>query len=344
MTRVADEKAERPAAAAVDRDAHAGVRVGHSRRGRAVLEAEAEAGRIGLGSAGPGDVDVELVRILVVRDVEVGTAVAVDVEEGRAQTVREVRRLEAGRDSDLTEARAAVWAVPLVQVEEVADADEVGGEPVQRVRHGVVRARVTGDEHVGAAVAVHVGNRDAGVPAGRVHAGGAPTLGEGAVAVVPEELDPVRRRNDQVGPPVAVEVGRGAAVALHPEPGVSPRGDVVESAVNVLEQLRARQPAVLLPRRRVVARVRVDGEQVLPTVAVVVEPADSAAHHRRVVVRDPVAERVLAEVEAHRRGDVLQPDAAQRRAHGRRLGLDGRRLARRREAPTARPGSAAGGR
>ena len=43
----------------------------------ALLEAEAEPGRIRLRAAGPGDVDVELVRILVVRDVEVGTAVAI---------------------------------------------------------------------------------------------------------------------------------------------------------------------------------------------------------------------------------------------------------------------------
>ena len=83
-----------PLFGAVDGDAHAGVRIRHPRCRGAVLEAEAEPRRVGLRSARPRDVDVELVRILVVRDVEVGTAVAVDVEEGRAEAVREAGRLE----------------------------------------------------------------------------------------------------------------------------------------------------------------------------------------------------------------------------------------------------------
>ena len=58
-----------------------------------------------------------------------------------------------------------------------------------------------------------------------------------------------------------------------------------------------RQPAVRVPRLRVGARVRVDCEQVEPAVAVVVEPADPAAHHRLALVRDPEAERALREVE-----------------------------------------------
>ena len=56
-------------------------------RGRALLEAEAEACGIGLRAARPRHVDVELVRVLVVRDVEVGPAVAVDVDELRAEAV-----------------------------------------------------------------------------------------------------------------------------------------------------------------------------------------------------------------------------------------------------------------
>ena len=73
----------------------------------ALLEAEAEAGRIGLRAAGPGDVHVQLVRVLVVGDVEVGTAVAVDVDELRAEPVAEARRLEARLHPDLAEAIVA---------------------------------------------------------------------------------------------------------------------------------------------------------------------------------------------------------------------------------------------
>ena len=138
--------------------------------------------------------------------------------------------------------------------------------------------------------------------------------------LLPEQLDPVRGRHDQVRPAIAVQIRRGAPVALPLEPGMGARGHVAETAMEVLEQLGARQPFVRLPPQSVTARIRVDGEQVLPTVAVVVEPADSAAHHRRVVVRDPVAERALAEVEADRGGDVGQVDAVERGALGR--GLD----------------------
>src|SRR5204862_198110 len=84
-------------------------------------------------------------------------------------------------------------------------------------------------------------------PSLRGHPGGARTLGEGAAAVVPEQLDPVRSRHDEVGPAVAVQIRRDAAVALHSEPRVRLRGHVAEMAANVLEQLRARQPAVALP-------------------------------------------------------------------------------------------------
>ena len=64
------------------------------------------------------------------------------------------------------------------------------------------------------------------------------------------------------------------------------------------------------------ARVRVDDEQVLPAVVVVVEPAEAAAHHRLGVVRHAVAERALLEVEAERRREVGQPQAGEGGALG----------------------------
>ena len=83
-------------------DAHAGVVVVDAVGLRHVDEVEAErAARL---------VDVEVVRVLVVRDVEVGAAVAVHVGEDRAEAVPEVRRLEARLDADLLEPRTAVRA------------------------------------------------------------------------------------------------------------------------------------------------------------------------------------------------------------------------------------------
>ena len=69
------------------RDAHPGERVGDAFGRAALLEAEAEPSRVGLRAAGPRHVHVELVRVLVVRDVEIGPAVAVDVGEHRAEPV-----------------------------------------------------------------------------------------------------------------------------------------------------------------------------------------------------------------------------------------------------------------
>ncbi len=89
--------------------------------------------------------------------------------------------------------------------------------------------------------------------------------------------------------------------------------DVAERPVVVLEELGRRQAAVRLPAVGVRVRVRVDDEQVLPAVVVVVEPADPAAHHRLVVVRHPEAERALAEVEPDLRSDVAEPQAARAR-------------------------------
>ena len=66
-----------------ERDTHARKRIGHAFRRAALLEAEAETGRVGLRAAGPGHVLVELVRVLVVCDVEIGAPVAVVVEELR---------------------------------------------------------------------------------------------------------------------------------------------------------------------------------------------------------------------------------------------------------------------
>ena len=140
-------------------DAHARVAVGDAVGLRLVDEVEAE--------RPAGLVDVEVVRVLVVGDVEIGAAVAVHVGEDRAETVAEVRRLEPGLDADLLEASTTVGSVALVEEEEVAHALVVVREARDRVRDRVGHVRVAGDEDVRPAVAVHVRDRGARVPAVR---------------------------------------------------------------------------------------------------------------------------------------------------------------------------------
>ena len=216
--RVGHEQVGLPVAVVVaGRDAHAGVLVVHALRLAALDEVEVEA----VLRPRPRDVDVEAVRILVVRDVEIGTAVAVDVGEHGAQAVLEVRSLEARLDADLAELRTPVRAVALVQEEQVAHSDVIRREPGNRVLDRQVRVGVAGDEEVGPPVAIHVRDRRARMPAGRSDAGRPRALGERAVAVVPEQLVVDRRRDVEIGEAVAVEVGGDAAVAADREVGAA---------------------------------------------------------------------------------------------------------------------------
>ena len=213
-------------------------------------------------------------------------------------------------------------------------------EALDRVLDRRVRVRVAGDEEIGAAVAVHVGDRCAGMPAEGDDAGLARALGERAVAVVPEEHVVRRRRHVEVGVAVAVEVGGDAALAANGHVGVRRLRHVHEPAAHVAEQGAGRRAAVLRPQRELRVGVVVDREEVEPAVVVVVEPADSAAHHRLLFRRQAVPERALLEVESRAGGDVRQPVAAQHGA-GRRC-FERRRLRRRAERPARRRPGAAG--
>ena len=168
----------------------------------------------------------------------------------------------------------------LVQVQEVAHALEVRGEAGDGGRDRLGEIRVAGDEQVGPAVAVDVRHRCPRVPAEGVDAGGFGALAERAVAVVPEELVVGRRRDEQVRVPVAVEVRGDAAVPLDGEVGVRAPAHVHERPLDVVEERAPREAAVALVAGAIGARVRVHDEQVEPAVAVVVEPAEPASHHR----------------------------------------------------------------
>ena len=243
VTGVRDEKVAPPVPVVVAaRDAHPCVRVGHAFRRGPLLEPEAEPRRIGLRSARPRHVGVQAVRILVVGHVQVEPAVAVEVRERRPEAVVEAGRLEPRLPADLAESPVAE-----VQVEQVAHAGEVAGEAGVRVRDRRVQIGVAGDIDVGAAVAVHVRDRRARVPAGRGHPGCAGSLGEPPAALVPEQLQSRRRGDDQVRAAVAVEIRRRAAVAAHGQARVRPRGHVHEVSAHVAEQRAPRQSAALRP-------------------------------------------------------------------------------------------------
>ena len=320
--RVRHEQILAPVEAVVARRrSHAGVGVVDADGPPALLEPEAETGGVG----GLGDVQVQPVRIEVVRDVEVETAVRVDVREDRSQAVVDVCGLEAGALSDLTEARAAVPVHALVEVEAVSHAGVVAGEPACRSGDRRVGVGVAGDEQVRPSVAVHVADRGARMPARRVDPRRPRAFRESAVAVSPEERvvavggDVVAgSRHVEVGVAVQVEVGRDAAVAAKLQVCARAAAHVDELPADVVEQGTAGQATVLRPAHVVLVRVGVDDEQVEPAVGVVVDPAQAGAHHRLGLVVDAEAERALREVEPHLSGDVVQFDPAQGLGPGRR--------------------------
>ena len=222
IARVGHEEAEAAARRGAGRHTHPGVLVGDAGGRRALLEAEPEPGRIGGRAAGPRDVDVELVRVLVVRDVDVRAAVSVGVGERRAEPVSEGGGLEARLVADLLEPTPAC-----VQIEQVADAGHVRREAGEGVRHRLAQVGVAGDEEIRPAVAVHVRDGRAGVPAARREL----RLGERPVAGVPQDVDAARRRHDEVGVAVAVQIRGDAAVALDGQIGMRGGADVLERAV-----------------------------------------------------------------------------------------------------------------
>ena len=216
----------------------------------------------------------------------------------------------------------------------------VRGEPRRRARQLAVRVGVARDEEVEPPVAVHVGDGRPGVPAEGAETGLPGALGERPVALVPEErVEGVAPgvvaggRDVEIRRAVPVEIGRDAAAAAHREPG--PRPTVTSSKRP--PRLRKRRLVGSPPRASKPGMSRlgvgVDDVEVEPAVPVVVEPADAAAHHRRLVAREAEAERVVAEVEADLVGDVGERE--------RRAARDRRRRLRARRAPpragTARP-------
>ena len=133
-------------------DAHAGVRVGDARRGALLDEAEAErAARL---------VHVEPVRVEVVRDVEVGPAVAVHVGEDGAEAVVDVLRARSRPSAPTSRKRECPFASgPSFRKSRSRNAEVVRREPAGASPRSGVHVGVAGDEEVGPPVAVDVARR-----------------------------------------------------------------------------------------------------------------------------------------------------------------------------------------
>ena len=122
--------------------------------------------------------------------------------------------------------------------------------------------------------------------------------------------------------PVEVEVGGDAAVPAKRKVGPRAAAHVLEPSAHVPEEGAPGEAAASLRRGDVDVRVRVDDEQVEPAVAVVVEPAEAAAHHRGRIQRHAEAESAVSEGQPDLRRDVdenvVPPGSRWRRARGRR--------------------------
>ena len=144
--RVRNEQVGAPVTVEVrGRDAHPRIRIGHPRDGCALLEAEAEPRGIGLPPARPSDVLVQPVRITVVRDVEIGPPVAVEIGEDCTEAVVEPRGLEACLNADLAKLRMPIAVAPDVQVQEITNAGDVVREPCGGAGNGDVGVGVARD-------------------------------------------------------------------------------------------------------------------------------------------------------------------------------------------------------
>ena len=164
--------------------------------------------------------------------------------------------LEPGSATDLAEDRMPA-GVADVEVEQVALGRVVGREAGLGAGDRRVDVRVARHEHVEPPVAVDIGHGGAGVPPGLSDSGAPGAFREPAMPVVPEErvvriarhVVP-RRRHEEVGGPVAIEVCSHAAASTNAEAGARGSGHVPELAADVpveaalREAPSARYPAV----------------------------------------------------------------------------------------------------
>ena len=209
----------------------------------------------------------------------------------------------------------SVNTAAVVAQERAERAVERGRRPVSPADAGELKALhlvdlgrpgdVVADEQIEIAVVVDVEERRAGEPAiGPLGVGRGGDVVEVPLAVVAEQIAAADRRDVEVGIAVVVVVAHGDALAVERlvEPGFL--GDVLEVslAVVAIEGLGRRGLDLVAGPVR-----RVDEEQVLVAVAVVVEEGDARAHR---LGQELVAEGavVVHERDARVLGDVDELD------------------------------------
>ena len=263
----------------------------------------------------------ELVGLRVVGHEEVRPAVVVEVEHDDAQRLRRGRAHAGGR-RHVFEGRVAPVAIeraalPLIRLGRAVRllvarqrAEQVGlGRPVH----------VVADEQVEMAVGVIVEPQGGGREAGVADPRRVGDVREGAVARAPEQAVGPQHGQIDVHVPVVVEVGGGPAQAVQGD--VEPRapGDVGERPVAVV----AVQRGVRLRFAPPGPRGAVDEQQVLPPVAVGVEPQGARAERLRHVL-GPESPGVVREADAGRLGDVGEDRPGRGQGGGRHGGGQGR--------------------
>ena len=201
--------------AGVHAHARFGIPVGVQRRSRQ---------QSGIGQRAVAPVHPELVLVAVVRDVDVGPAVAVEVGRHHAER-RTVGLLQEGDGGDVVEPPVATVAIQAVGLG--SEGARVGRSPVMgravvaaarsaRTRGGRrdVVAQIVAHVQVQPPVAVVVHEGGGHAPSVVVRSALTRPLDERAVAVVPEELVASEVRQVEVDPPVVVHVPGGEAHAV----------------------------------------------------------------------------------------------------------------------------------
>ena len=189
----------------------------------------------------------------------------------------------------------------------------MAGNPPGASGTGLFNVGVARHDEVGQAVAVHVTDSRAAVPAERCDTCVARSFREVAVTVVPQEQLLGGSRDVEIGVSVGVEVAGDAARSSDGEVRARVLADVFEATAVVPVERRLGKAARAPPARNLDDGVRVDGEEVELAVAVVVEPAETRALHGGDVGCGIPPECSLPEVDTHLVGDVDELRA--RRSH-----------------------------